>query len=159
MNKKTKKMTHAAIIAALYVVLTYCAHMLGLSSGAIQVRISEALTVLPYFTPAAIPGLFVGCITANLLTGSTILDIVFGSVATLLGALGTYALRKRSMYLAPVAPIIANSLIIPFVLVYAGVPGSWWYFALTVGAGELISCGLFGIILIKALKKKSSSIF
>ncbi|MBQ8525856.1 MAG: QueT transporter family protein [Clostridia bacterium] len=159
MKKKTKNLTHAALIAALYVVLTYAANMFGLASGAVQIRISEALTVLPYFTPAAIPGLFVGCVTANLLTGSTALDIVFGSLATLLGALGTYALRKKSKYLAPIPPIAANTIIIPCVLIYAGIPGAWWYLALTVGAGEVISCGVLGIILINALRKRADTIF
>lgn len=159
MNKKTKNLTHAALIAALYVVLTYAANMFGLASGAVQIRVSEALTVLPYFTPAAVPGLFIGCITANLLTGSTALDIIFGSVATLIGALGTYVLRNRSKYLAPVPPIVANMIIIPCVLLYAGVPGAWWYFALTVGAGEVISCGLLGVILINSLKGKATKIF
>ena len=81
-----KKMTQAAIIAALYVVLTYLAGMLGLASGAIQIRFSEALTILPVFTPAAIPGLFAGCILSNLFTGCALPDIVVGSLATLIGA-------------------------------------------------------------------------
>ena len=85
MNKKTTFIVHAAVIAALYVVLTLIANALGLANHAIQIRISEALTILPLFTPAAIPGLFIGCILANFLTGCLIWDIVFGSLATLLG--------------------------------------------------------------------------
>ena len=111
MNKKVKFIVHAALIAALYVVLTIVANSLGLANYAIQVRFSEALTILPFFTPAAIPGLFVGCILSNFLTGCLLLDIVFGSIATLLGALGTYALRKVSKWLAPLPPIAANTLI------------------------------------------------
>ena len=160
MNTKTKKLTQSAIIAALYVVLTYAANMLGLANGAIQIRFSEALTVIPYFTPAAIPGLFIGCIISNLLTGCSAFDIVFGSVATLIGALGTYGLRRKNRFLAPIPPIVANTVIVPCVLIYAGaVAGSWWYLALTVGIGELISCGVLGIVLLDSLKKHANRIF
>lgn len=159
MNMKTKKMTHAAIIASLYIVLTYVSNMFGMASGAIQLRISEALTVLPYFTPAAIPGLFVGCLIANLLTGSAALDIIFGSVATLIGALGTYALRGRGKFLAPIPPIVANTVIVPFVIILAGARISWWYLALTVFLGEFVSCGVFGMALASALAKRADRIF
>ncbi len=153
--KNSKVITKAAIIAALYVVLTEISALLGLSSGVIQVRFSEALTVLPFFTPAAVPGLFVGCIISNLLSGGAALDVVFGSLATLVGAVGTYFFRKRSMYLAPVFPIAANSLIIPHILklVY-GFEGTVLYFTATVFAGELISCGIFGISLMMLLGKR-----
>lgn len=97
-NKKVLFAVQAAMIAALYVVLTYITNLLGLASGTIQVRFSEALCILPVFTPAAIPGLFIGCLISNLITGGIIWDIIFGSIATLLGALGTYFLRKRSLY-------------------------------------------------------------
>ena len=117
-SNKALFITHAAIIAALYVVLTYAASMLGLSNGAIQIRFSEALTILPYFTPAAIPGLFVGCILSNLLTGCAVWDIVFGSVATLIGAIAASLLKNRSKWLSPVPNIISNSVIIPFILIY-----------------------------------------
>lgn len=158
MKRNTKFLVQAAIIAALYVVLTYLATMLGLSSGAIQVRFSEALTVLPAFTPAAIPGLLIGCFLSNILAGCVFWDVVFGSLATLLGALGTYAL-KRYVRLAPIPPILANTLIIPFVLRFAyGIPASIGYFALTVGIGELISCGIFGSALTVALKKNKERI-
>ena len=94
-NKKVLFAVQAAMIAALYVVLTYITNLLGLASGTIQVRFSEALCILPVFTPAAIPGLFIGCLISNLITGGIIWDIIFGSIATLLGALGTYFLRKK----------------------------------------------------------------
>lgn len=170
MNKKVLSLVHAAVIAALYVVLTLLANSLGLANYAIQVRFSEALTILPFFTPAAIPGLFVGCILSNLLTGCLPLDILFGSIATLLGALGTYFLCGRAdsanqtnpvkMFLAPIPPIVANTLIVPFVLAYVyQFEGSIPYFMLTVGIGEIISCGILGIILLKVLQKYRNQIF
>lgn len=150
----------AALIAALYVALTQLAALLGLSSGAIQIRFSEALTILPYFTPAAIPGLFVGCVLANLTTGAVLWDIIFGSLATLLGAVVTYLLRKRSKWLAPIPPILSNTLIVPFVLTYAyGVPDGIPFLMLTVGVGEVLSCGVLGLALLKALEKYRTQIF
>ncbi len=147
MNKRVALVTHGAMIAALYIALTYLANAFGLASGAIQVRLSEALTVLPFFTPAAVPGLFIGCIISNLLTGCVALDTVFGSLATLLGALGTRCLAKKRL-LAPVFPILANTAVIPFLLRYVyGIPGSLGYFFLTVFVGEVISCGILGSIL------------
>ncbi len=152
-SKKVKLTSHASLIAALYVVLTYISSMFGLASGAIQVRISECLTVLPVFTPAAIPGLVIGCFLSNILSGSVIWDVIFGSLATLLGAIGTYAFKKHKA-LALLPPILSNTLIVPFVLQYAyGAPGSIGYFMLTVGIGEVISCGILGIFLMIGLKK------
>ena len=141
------------MIATLYVVLTYLANAFGLASGAIQVRISEALTILPVFTPVAIPSLTVGCVLANLLTGCLPWDIVFGSLATLIGAAGTRMLR-RNPYAAWIPPVISNMVIVPFVLqrVY-GVPEAWWYLALTVGLGEVISCGVLGLLLYHAANR------
>lgn len=149
-----------AAIAALYVVLTLFSNIFGLASGVVQVRISEALTVLPFFTPAAVPGLFVGCIISNLLAGSAIWDVVFGSIATLIGAVGTYLLRKKTKWLAPLPPIAANTLIVPFILAFAyGAEESIPFLMLTVGAGEIISCGVLGLILLKALEKHAKDIF
>lgn len=153
MNKRVVLVTHGAMIAALYIALTYLANAFGLASGAIQVRLSEALTVLPLFTPAAVPGLFIGCIISNLLTGCVALDTVFGSLATLLGALGTRCLAKKRL-LAPVFPILANTAVIPFLLRYVyGIPGSLGYFFLTVFVGEVISCGILGSILSGIVQK------
>ena len=158
-QKKAYFITQAAVIAALYVVLTMFINAFNLANGAIQVRISEALTILPYFTPAAIPGLFVGCLLSNFLTGAAIWDIVFGSLATLLGAIGTYLLRKWK-WCAPIPPILANTIIIPFVLTYAyGLPGGIPFFMLTIGAGEVLSCGILGMILLFALQKYRDVIF
>ncbi len=159
MNKKTQYITHAAVIAALYVVLTMVAASFDLANGAIQVRISEALTVLPFFTPAAIPGLVIGCFISNIMTGCLVPDIIFGSLATLLGALGTYALRKHR-FLCTVPPVIANTVIIPFVLAYAyHLEGSIPFFALTVGAGEVISCMILGSILLSVLSPVRGYLF
>lgn len=159
-NNKAFFITHAAIIAALYVVLTYAASMLGLSNGVIQIRFSEALTILPYFTPAAIPGLFIGCIIANILSGAVVWDVIFGSLATLIGAVFTYLLRKKSKWLAPLPPVLSNTVIVPFVLTYAyGVPDGLAFLMLTVGIGEVISCGVLGMLLLKCLEKHRSHIF
>lgn len=158
-NKKVLLTTQAAMIAALYVVLTLLANALGLANYAVQVRFSEALTILPFFTPAAIPGLTVGCFLSNLLTGCMPLDIVFGSLATLLGAAGTYLLRKH-MWAAPLAPIAANTLIVPFILAYVyRFEGSIPYFMLTVGIGEILSCGVLGMILMGVVNKYKHILF
>lgn len=170
-NSKTLFIAQAAVIAALYVVLTMLANSLGLANNAVQLRFSEALTILPFFTPAAIPGLFLGCLISNLLTGAIIWDVVFGSLATLLGAVGTWLLRQRRLpsqrnwlsqlwWLAPLPPIIANTLIVPFVLYYAyHIPGSVPYFMLTVGIGEILSCGVLGTLLLLTLRKYKKYIF
>ncbi|MBR5930443.1 MAG: QueT transporter family protein [Lachnospiraceae bacterium] len=148
-----KNLAIGGLIAALYVVFTLIASALGLSSGVIQVRFSEALCILPVFTPAAIPGLFVGCIIANLLSGAIVWDVVFGSIATLIGAIGTYLLRKNR-WLAAIPPILSNMIIVPFILYFAyKVGGGIWILFLTVGAGEVISAGILGELLYSALNK------
>ncbi len=158
-NKKVLFLTQAAMIAALYVVLTFLANTFGLASGVIQVRLSEMLAILPYFTPAAIPGVYLGCVLANILTGGCLLDILLGSLASLIGALGAYLLRKN-MWLVPLPTILANAIIVPIVLIFGyGVPDVWWYLVLTVGAGEVISCGILGMVLLFALKKHAARIF
>lgn len=116
-KQKTLYLVQAAMIAALYVVLTMIAHAFGLDSGAIQIRLSEMLSVLPFFTPAAIPGLFVGCFLSNFLTGACLLDIVLGSFATLIGAVGAYLVRKNK-WLVPIPNIISNTIIVPLVLMF-----------------------------------------
>ena len=159
-------MAQAAMIAALYIVLTFIANAFGLANYAVQVRFSEALTVLPYFTPAAIPGLFIGCLLSNIMTGCALPDIVFGTLATLLGALGTYALRKWK-WCAPICPILANTIIVPLVLVYGyglliegmSLIQCLGFYSLTVGAGEVISCGILGMVLLTALEKYKNQLF
>ena len=157
-NKNTMFLVQAAAIGAIYVVLTLL--FAPLSYGEVQVRFSEALTILPYFTPAAIPGLFVGCILSNLLGGAIPVDIIFGSIATLIGAIFTYKLRGASKWLAPLPPIDAYTVIVPFVLYYGyGVNLPIPLMMLTVGAGEVISCGIFGMIVLTALSKVKGSVF
>lgn len=160
MNTKLKFTTRAAAIAALYVLLTYVAHMLGLASGEIQLRLSEALCVLPCFTTAAIPGLAVGCLIANILTGSALWDVVFGSFATLLGAIGTYLLRKKSKWISLLPPVISNVAIVPLIIMTVyGSSQSWGFLVLTVGAGEIISCYVLGVVLYGVFEKRKKQLF
>ena len=143
----TRYLTRGALIAALYVGLTYVSTVFGLSSGAIQFRISEALCILPIFMPEAIPGLFIGCIVSNIVSGCVIWDIIFGSIATLIGAVGAYLLRGLPMKLKWVATLpnlVSNMLIVPFVLIYAyGVGDGFLLLSLSVGIGEAV-CGVIG---------------
>ena len=156
-DKKVLFLVQAAAIAAVYIVLTMI--FAPISFGEVQIRISEALTVLPYFTPAAIPGLFVGCLLGNFLGGAILPDIIFGSLATLIGAVFSYVLR-RNKFLVPVPPIVANVLIVPFVLRYGyGVNLPIPFMMLTVGAGEVVSCGVLGLILLFALDRYRGKIF
>lgn len=157
-DKKIMYLVQSAMIAAVYVVLTYV--FAPFSFGEVQVRISEALTILPVFTPAAVPGLFVGCLVGNILGGAILPDIIFGSLATLIGALGTYMLRSKSFYFAPIPPILANTIIVPFVLRYGysvALPIPFMMF--TVGVGEVISCGVLGFILYKVFQPSRNVIF
>ncbi len=165
-NSNVTYIVQAAAIAALYVVLTMIANAMGLGSYTIQVRFSEALCILPFFTPAAIPGLFIGCLLANLLGGAIVWDIVFGSLATLLGAVGTYLLRKHK-FLCTLPPVIANMIIVPLVLRYGygfvtefnGVDWSLPFNAVTVGIGEVISVCVLGTILMNVLMKYKDVLF
>ena len=139
----TRSLCLSALIAALYAALTLL--LAPISYGSLQCRISEAMTVLPILLPQAIPGLFVGCLIANLYTG-LITDVLFGSLATLLAALGTYLLRKRPL-LAALCPVAANGVIVGLVLsVSQGLP--LWLTMLEVAAGEIAAVALgMGILL------------
>ena len=151
-------MAQATMIAAIYVVVT----LLGASFayGQVQVRLSEALTILPVFTPAAIPGVFLGCLISNILGGCILPDIILGSLATLIGAVFTWKLRSRSKYLAPLPPIIANVLVVPFVLKYGYMmPFPIPLMMLTVGIGEIISCGILGLLLHTVLNRYKGLLF
>ena len=166
MKSKVKYIVHASVIAALYVVLTALSNLFGLSNMPVQVRLSEALTILPACTPAAVPGLFIGCILGNVLTGCHILDVLFGSLATLLAAFLTELMSRKiradkpKRIIAPVPPIIINTAVIPFVLSYVyNFEGAVYLFALTVFLGELISAGVLGILLYGLLKKYERQLF
>ncbi len=150
---------HAGLIAAIYTVLTVFVGAFGLANGAIQFRISEALCVLPFFTPAAIPGLTIGCLISNLATGCIWQDVLFGTLATLLGAIGARLLR-RFIWLIPLPTVLANTLIIPPVLAYAyhaeeGIP----FLMLTVGIGELLSAYVLGMLFLLSLRRYGDRIF
>ena len=149
----------AGLIAALYTVLTVAVGAIGLANGAVQFRISEALCVLPFFTPAAIPGLTVGCLISNLITACLWQDVLFGSLATLLGALGAYWLR-RTPRLVPLPTVVANTLIVPPVLAYAyGFSEGLLYLTVTVGIGELLSAYVLGCVLLAALRRYGGATF
>ena len=148
---KTKFIIQAAVIAAIYAVLTML--LAPLSYGFMQVRVSEALTILPYFTPAAIPGLFIGCLVSNLLSPYGMLDVVLGSGATLLAAVGSYMLRSKPI-LVPLPPVIANAVIIGSMLHFAyGIPVNLFAIMGWIALGELIACYLIGYPLLRYLRK------
>lgn len=165
-NKKVLFVAQAAIIAAVYVAFTYVMASFGLASGAVQLRLSEALCILPFFTPAAIPGLFIGCLIANTISGCVIWDIIFGSLATLIGALGTYLLRKvKPKFLCTLPPVLANTFIVPAVIVKCYMDASeasaaaYWFTALTVFIGEVICICVVGYLFLLALNKYKYVIF
>ena len=152
----TRSMTRGALIAALYVGLCYVSTIFGLSSGAIQFRIAEALCILPVFMPEAIPGLFIGCIISNMIAGGVIWDIVFGSIATLIGAIGAYILRgvpENLKWTATLPTLVANMVIVPFVLMYAyGIEAGFFALALSVGIGEAVCAVVGGTALYHSIK-------
>ncbi|MDY2629664.1 MAG: QueT transporter family protein [Lachnospiraceae bacterium] len=150
-DNRVISMVQAALIAAIYITLTLI--FAPISYGPIQFRISEALTVLPYFTPASVPGLTLGCLIANILLGSPLPDVVFGTLATLIGAVLSRMLRKHK-FLVCVPPILCNALIIPWVLKFAyGAKDLVPFMMLTVGAGEVLAVGVLGNILLLALER------
>lgn len=150
-------LAYAAVIAAIYVVLTVM--FAPIAFGPVQFRISEALCILPFFTPAAVPGVFVGCFLSNLLCGAAPLDVVFGSLATLIGAIGSYALRNRK-WMVCVPPILSNTVIIPWVLRYAYGSVDLIPFAMvTVGIGEILAIGVLGNLLLITLERYNGLVF
>ena len=158
-NPKTLFIAQAAIIAAIYVAITMIFSYT--SFGPIQLRFSEALTILPVFTPAAIPGLFIGAFLSNTIGGLGPLDMIFGSLATLIAAILTYWIRRCNEFLAPIPPIVVNALIIPFVLYYSldELPYAIPFMMVTVGVGQILACGLLGTLLYLALRKHRQTIF
>ena len=166
-NQLTRRLTEGAVIAALYVVLTYVSRLFGLADGAIQFRLSEVLTVLPVFTPAAIPGLTIGCLLANLGSPYGPADILSGTAATLLAAVATYLLRRIRIkglpVLAPLPPVLCNGILVGVVVAIMNEAGqlipsafTWPAFlltALTVALGELVVCILGGYPLMLLLRR------
>lgn len=162
-SKITLYTTRGALIAALYVVLTLISAVLGLSSGVIQFRISEALCILPLFFPEAVLGLFVGCLISNLMVpGAVIWDIIFGSLATLIGAFGARLMCRipeKLKWIATLPTVLANMIIVPLVLIYAyNLPEGFLYLMLTVGIGETVCAGIGGSALYYFLKKNEKQL-
>ena len=154
-RKTVKALTRAAAIGALYVALTFISAAAGLSSGAIQVRLSEALCLLPLIMPEAVAGLTLGCALANLLTGCALWDIVFGSLATFIAAVLTSLFKKQFVkmpFVGTLPTILANAIIIPLILIFVyGEEGAYLLFFATVGIGEIISAGVLGLIFYKKI--------
>lgn len=154
MNNKTRRIVFGAFIGAVYAALTIL--LAPISYGPLQIRISEALTILPFFSPYSIVGLFIGCIIANIFGGNGIMDIVFGSLATLIAAIITYYIGKMKFklkaYLAPLPAVIINAIVVGAVLYYTQniplVATMLW-----VGLGELIACYVLGIPLLMVIDK------
>ena len=157
-SKQIKYLTKAGTTAAVYVALTAISAMFGLASGSIQVRISEALCVLPVFTAAAVPGVTIGCLISNLILGGTVYDIIFGTLATLIGAAAA-RLFRRMPYLSPIPTIVSNTLIIPAVFVMSGICTLSLFpaVALSITVGEIISCGVGGALLVLLVSKNKKA--
>ncbi len=158
-SRRIRYIAEAGVIAAVYTAVTMIFAPISFGQSGIDVRISEALTVLPMFTPAAVPGLTIGCVLSNCIGGGVILDVIFGSAATLIGAVGTRMLRKKR-YLAPIPPVVSNTLIVPFILRHAyGVNLPIPLLMLSVGIGEAISAYGLGQLLITALNPRRKALF
>ena len=150
-NQSVRRIAQGAVIAALYVVLTII--FAPISFGAVQVRIAEIMTIMPLFTPAAIPGLFLGCVLANLLGGAIIWDVIFGSIATLIGAALGYMLRKNR-WLVPIPAIVSNTIIVPLVLRYGyAIDMPLYLMAIYIALGEIVGCYLLGELFASLLLK------
>lgn len=156
-NNKTLFLTESAVIAALYTVMVLAFQWS--SFGPVQFRFAEALTVLPYFTPAAIPGVTIGCFLSAVLAGADVLDMVFGSLATLVAAFLSYKLR-RYKFLVPIPPILVNAIVVPWILKFAyGEAQPVPAMMLSVGAGQFIAAGVVGMVLLLALDNLKHVIF
>lgn len=149
MKAKTGFLVQSAAVAALYTVLGIFAYF---PAGPFQVRVAEAMTVLPCVMPAAIPGLCIGCFISNIITGCAPWDVVFGTLATLIGAVLTRLLRSHR-WAAPIPPILANTVILPPVLTLVYGEKSYLFFLISVAAGEIISCGILGTLVNAAIMK------
>ncbi len=158
MNKKTRFIVHAAVLAALYVVLTYLQNFLlpGTTSWAIQCRAAEALCILALFSPAAIPGLTIGCLLFNISNSASLpLDFLIGSLATLLATATMFGTRKITIKgypaLGMAMPAFVNGILVGWELtIYIG--GAFWLNAIYVALGEAIVLYVVGTILFYTLK-------
>ena len=159
MKKLTvKEIAFGGIIAAVYTVISLV--LMPISFGIYQVRVAEAMTVLPFLTRAAIPGLFIGCFLANIFGGMGWLDIVFGSLLTLLAAFSTRYIRQKlgdtklAIALAPLPPVLFNAFGVSFYL--APILGfNYWFAVQMIGIGQLISCYIIGLPMLIILKKRN----
>lgn len=156
-STNVRQITLAAVVGALYVVMSYFSNILGLSYGYIQCRFSEALTVLPFLCPVTAWGLFAGCILTNILSPYGLPDLIFGSLATLLAALLTA--RCKNKWLAPLPPVLCNGVITGALLAFqqtgfgAAFPMAFAFNAATVAIGEAIACYILGMVLLEVLSK------
>lgn len=157
-TSKTRFICETAVIAALYAVLTLL--LAPFAFGQFQVRVSEALCVLPFFTPAAVPGLFIGCLIANILGSGTLglMDIIVGSLATLLAAFVTWKIRGKSKWLLPLPSVIANAFLVAWTL-YAVLGLPYWLNVVTVGVGQAIACYAIGMPLWFLLNRYKRTVF
>ena len=153
-----RQITLAAVVGALYVTMSYFSNIFGLSYGYIQCRFSEALTVLPFLCPTTVWGLFVGCIITNILSPYGTMDLIFGSLATLLAGLLTA--RCKNKWLAPLPPVICNTVLVGFTIGFAeangftaALPMAWLVNGLSVGLGELGVCYILGMLLLEGMPK------
>ncbi|MBE6990487.1 MAG: QueT transporter family protein [Ruminococcaceae bacterium] len=156
MNKlTTRRIATAAVVGALYTVLTVFGSVFGITFGPIQCRFSEALCVLPFLFPETAWGLGIGCLISNILSPYGVLDMVVGSLTTLVAALLTA--RCRSRYLAPLPPVVLNGLFIGAMLAFEEVgftdafPRAFWFNGASVAAGEAVACFVLGLLLLKLL--------
>ncbi len=156
-NDKVRNLTYGAMIAALYFALTWISELAGLAYMTPQIRLGEALCVLAWFIPAAVPGLFVGCLLSNLTMGCVVWDVIFGSLATLIGAFVGSKLKTK--WLVPLPTVISNAVIVPFIIIYCYMDTLSWSWAvygataLSVLIGEVVSAYVIGIILMLAMSK------
>jgi uncharacterized membrane protein len=148
-------LARAAVIAALYAALTLL--LAAISFGPVQFRVSEALTLLPILTPAAVPGLTIGCLVANLLGSATPWDMVFGPLATLVAAVLTRRFRERPL-VAAAPPVLVNAVVVGLVIALTGgLPV--WQGTLLVGAGQLGVCYVLGLPLYYTLRRLPHNIW
>ena len=157
--RNTKVLTQAALVAAVYTALCMLLHPISFGFGGVELRVSEALTLLPVMMPAAVPGLFIGCLMANLLGGATMLDVVFGSLTTLVAAVLTRKHRDRPV-IAAAWPVILNALVIGMLLKFAyGLAMPLWLCMLSIGAGQAVACYAIGLPLMRMMRRVPERFF